>query len=63
MVTNEKLGSSNDNQIIIPHCWHVGIVVKDLKKVVDFYSKAFGWGPWTWVHVDNRNAMMRGKST
>ena len=44
-MAKEQTGASTD-QILIPECWHVGIVVKDLDDVVDFYSRAFGWGPW-----------------
>jgi len=63
MAGNEQKQKDNEKQILIPECWHVGIVVKDLDKTVDFYSRAFGWGPWKRVHVDNRKAEMRGKST
>jgi methylmalonyl-CoA/ethylmalonyl-CoA epimerase len=53
----------NKEQIPIPECWHVGIVVKDVKKVVEFYSRAFGWGPWRMVETEFKNAEFRGKPT
>ena len=36
------------NQPLVPlqDCTHVGVVVRDLEKAIDFYSKVFGWGPW-----------------
>lgn len=55
------MASSDQEQI--SECWHVGIVVKDVEKVVDFYSRAFGWGPWKRFTSDFPNAVMRGKTT
>lgn len=57
------MANSEQEQILIPECVHVGVVVRDLEKTIDFYSKAFGWGPWRRFTADFPNAVMRGKPT
>lgn len=52
------------NQPLIPirECTHVGVVVKDMDKAIDFYSKVFGWGPWDrWYVKWPGTATLRGK--
>lgn len=49
--------------IPIPECWHIGIVVKDVEKIIDFYSKVFNWGPWKRFTADFPNAIVRGNSS
>ena len=53
--------SGEQEKIPIPECWHIGIVVKDIEKFIDFYSKAFGWGAWERFTADFPNAIVRGK--
>ena len=53
--------SGEQEKILIPECWHIGIVVKDVEKIIDFYSKAFGWGPWKRFTADFPNAIVRDK--
>ena len=48
-------------KILLPECWHIGIVVKDLEKIIDFYTKAFGWGPWERFTADFPHATVRDK--
>jgi len=39
---------ADNNQPLVPtgECTHVGVVVKDIEEVKQFFSKVFGWGPW-----------------
>lgn len=57
------MAGRDKEQILIPECSHVGIVVRDLEKTIDFYSRAFGWGPWKRFRADFPNAIMRGNPT
>ena len=33
-------------KVTLPPVAQIGMVVKDIDKVIDFYSKTFGIGPW-----------------
>jgi catechol 2,3-dioxygenase-like lactoylglutathione lyase family enzyme len=45
-VPEPPLGSSPPGRIKLPSNLQLGVVVKDVGKVTDFYSTAFGIGPW-----------------
>jgi hypothetical protein len=46
----------------LPKYSKVGIVVKSVKKTVEYYTKTFGWGPWLVSdHVDIGTCVYKGK--
>jgi len=57
---------AENNQPLVPtgECTHVGVVVKDLEKAKDFYSRVFGWEPWWGRFIADWNpdtGLRRGK--
>jgi catechol 2,3-dioxygenase-like lactoylglutathione lyase family enzyme len=41
-----EMGSNIAGKVKLPPTLQIGIVVKDVNKVMDFYSSTFGIGPW-----------------
>ena len=52
----------DDNGAVkLPAVGQVGIVVKDLDKIIEYYSSTFGIGPWRVIEVDRPEVMLRGQ--
>ncbi len=48
-------------QFRFPGVGHIGVVVKDVEKVVQYYSSVFGIGPFDIYNFEPRKAWLRGK--
>ena len=48
-------------QFRFPRIGHIGVVVKDVEKVVQYYSSVFGIGPFDIYDFKPRKAWLRGK--
>lgn len=46
-------------KVTLPALGHVGVVVKDLDKVMEYYSSTFGIGPWRVAEFDVHEVMVR----
>ena len=45
----------------LPPVGHVGIVVRNVERTVDFYSSAFGMGPFSILEYATEGAILRGR--
>ncbi len=45
-----------------PNIGHIGVVVKDIEKVVQYYSSVFGIGPFDIYDFEPKKAWVRGKA-
>lgn len=50
-------------RIILPPIEQIGIVVKDMARAIEFYERAFGWGPFQVMESRMRGVIFRGKPT
>ena len=41
----------------------IGVIVKDVDKTVEYYSKHFGWGPWRIREINRPDVIVHGKKT
>jgi len=57
------MGEKAGRKIALPRGNHVGIVVIDLEKTIEFYSSAFGLGPFQAREQEADGLMFHGEST
>ena len=56
------MADTNKPLISMTDCWHVGVVVRDMDRAIEVYSKVFDWGPWDrWYVKWPGTATLRGK--
>ena len=53
----------NKGEVRLPALGHVGIIVKDIDKTMEYYSSTFGIGPWRVRDADYHGVMLRGQKT
>jgi len=51
---------NNIGGVTLPPVGHIGIVVRDIEKTVDYYSSVFGIGPFSILEYDIQGAILRG---
>jgi len=49
-------------KVKLPPLGHVGVVVKDLDKAIEYYSSIFGMGPWRIVELDFPEVQVRDQT-
>lgn len=47
----------------LPKLCHIGVVVKDIEKVVEYYASTFDLRPFRTTIIDRQGAIVRGKLT
>ncbi len=55
------MSEDKNKSIALPPVEQVGIVVRDLDKAIEFYSAAFGWGPFQIMESSLEGCLYRGK--
>lgn len=55
------MDKSVTGKVKLPPVAQIGMVVKDIDKVIDFYSKTFGIGPWVVKEGEYSALEVRGK--
>jgi methylmalonyl-CoA/ethylmalonyl-CoA epimerase len=55
------MDQSANGKVKLPPVGQIGLVVKDIDKVIDFYSSTFGIGPWTIKEGEYRELKVRDK--
>lgn len=54
---------SKEGKLQVSEIVHIGVVVNDVEKAIDYYSKHFGWGPWKTEDIHRPVAIVHGKKT
>ena len=51
----------DEGKVKLPALGHIGVVVKDMDKAMEYYSSTYGIGPWRVVEVDYPEVVVRDK--
>lgn len=54
---------SSKSRVVLSPVSHIGIVVRDAEKTVEYYSSTFGLGPFSMHEVKMEGVLLRGKPT
>ena len=55
------MASQQKPRVKLPPLHHLGIVVKDMDKAIEYYSSIFGWGPFQVQEADLKRFISGGR--